>query len=129
MAPEYLEGMFGKNFYVQQIVVDGLTTESSSVALVVPDFEYLRSHQPQFAELKEDKDIAESVEVKKFLLKELKGMKEKYKFKGYEIPCNIHLLPAQMTPFNGMMTPTFKLQRGAVRKKFKDVIEDLYKNK
>jgi long-chain acyl-CoA synthetase len=47
--------------------------------------------------------------------------------KGFEIVKNIYLEPEQWTIENGCLTPSMKLKRPVIKKKYQQVIEKLYK--
>jgi long-subunit acyl-CoA synthetase (AMP-forming) len=47
--------------------------------------------------------------------------------KGFEIIKNIYLEPEQWTIENGYLTPSMKLKRPAIKKKYQQIIEKLYK--
>ena len=47
-------------------------------------------------------------------------------FKSFEHPENFALLSEEWSIENGLLTPTLKLKRDVVEKKFKDQIESLY---
>ena len=47
-------------------------------------------------------------------------------FKSFEHPQNFALLAEEWSIENGLLTPTLKLKREVVEKKFKDQIESLY---
>jgi len=45
---------------------------------------------------------------------------------GYEVPRKILILPEPFSPENGILTPTLKLKRREVHKRYGDMIESLY---
>ncbi len=66
-----------------------------------------------------------SHEVKKYVLKEVK--KACRMFPAYAVPKNIFLTLESWTIENGLLTPTLKLKRGPMMKKYGEVIAGMYK--
>jgi len=46
---------------------------------------------------------------------------------SYETVKNVYIVPGEFTVENGMLTPTFKTKRGAIEERFKNEIEELYR--
>ena len=51
----------------------------------------------------------------------------KYNLQKFEIPRSVRLAPDPWTPDTGLVTAAFKIKRKVVEEKFKDDIEDMYK--
>ncbi|CAF3716826.1 unnamed protein product [Adineta steineri] len=124
IAPERLEDVYLRSRWVNQIFVDGIPTESTVVAIVVPDEEYVRQNFKTTATSFED--ICKDEKLNEIILNDLKRLAREYKFKYYETISNIHLHSELFSQENGLVTSTLKTRRTAVRQYFQDKIQSLY---
>ena len=126
IAPERLEDGYIRSRWVAQIFVDGISSESTVVAIVVPDEEYIRS---QFQTTKPNaslEELCKDEKLKEIILADLKRLAKEYKYKYYETISNIYLHPEPFSQENGLVTSTMKTRRTAVRQYFQDRIQSLY---
>ena len=123
IAPERLEDIYVRSRWVAQVFVDGLSTESTVVAIVIPDEEYVRSHYKPTLPLP---DLCRDEKFKGIILADLKRLAKENRFKYYETISNIHLHAEAFSQENGLITSTLKTRRTAVRQFFQDHIQSLY---
>jgi len=124
IAPERLEDVYQRSRWVGQIFVDGISTESSVVAIVIPDEEYVRQHFKTTATSFED--ICKDEKLKEIILNDLQRLAKQSEFKYYETVSNIHLHSKLFSQENGLITSTLKTRRTAARQYFQNIIQSLY---
>lgn len=127
IAPERLEDIYIRSRWIEQIFVDGLSTESTVVAIVIPDKEYIRDKYRTKDTQVSFEDLCNDIELKNLILKDLKRLARENKFKYYETISNIHLHPELFSQENGFITSTLKTRRTTVRQYFQSIIQSLYK--
>jgi len=115
VAVEFIEGIYSRNENIEQIWVYGSSTESALVAIVVPKQKWKDSH-PNL----DDPDV------KKEMLEELKKTAKDAKLKGFEMIRNVSFDPEGFTIENELMTPSMKLKRPQLKKKFENVLDAMY---
>ena len=126
IAPERLEDIYVRSRWIAQVFVDGISTESNVVAIVVPDEEYLRKQIPKLSGANSIAEICRDEKLKETIFKDMQRLAKDAKFKYYEIVSNIYLHPEPFSQENGLITSTMKTRRTAVRQKFQQVIHSLY---
>ncbi len=124
VAPQQVENIFKESMFIEQIMVIG-ENEKHTAALIVPDFEFLTNwckiHHVVVSGIEEmivhPKVIARyEREVEKYNKDLDKVMKVK-KFK---------LIGDNWTPENGLLSPTQKLKRKVILKKYKALADEIY---
>lgn len=129
VAPEVVERVYLRSRWVTQIFVDGKSSESSVVAIIVPDEEHVRKHYsisfindqvPSFS------DLCKDPRLKEIIHQDLICLANVYQLPKYEIPSNIHLHPELFTQANGLATSTMKIRRPSARIYFGKEIDQLY---
>jgi long-chain acyl-CoA synthetase len=125
IAPERLEDIYLRSRWVGQIYVDGVSTESTVVAIIVPDDEYVRENFKTTASTSFE-DLCQNKKLKEIISADLNRLAKDYKFKYYETISNIHLHPELFTQENGLITSTFKTRRTVARQYFQNIIQSLY---
>jgi long-chain acyl-CoA synthetase len=127
IAPERLEDVYQRSRWVGQIFVDGISTESTVVAIVIPDEEYVRQHfKTTTTTTTSFEEICKDEKLKEIILNDLQRLAKQYKFKYYEIISNIHLHSELFSQENGLITSTLKTRRTATRQYFQNIIQSLY---
>ena len=66
IAPERLEDVYIRSRWVAQIFIDGLSTEETIVAIVIPDQDYIRKNFKEITIGKTFEDICENEKLKKY---------------------------------------------------------------
>ncbi|CDS37335.1 long chain fatty acid coenzyme A ligase 1 [Echinococcus multilocularis] len=139
IAPEKLELVYQRSPLINQIFVDGDAHSTFPVALVVPEVEPLLKALSNYSpkSLREPildaqnkpslEDICADPRAKKIVMADLKSLSEAAKFMGFEKVKNIKLIPEPFSIDNLMLTPTQKIARPAVRKRYAEELVNLYK--
>jgi len=134
IAIEYLESVYSQCPLVEQIWVYGDPLSNFLVAVVVPNKSHLleaikeaRPETPQellddYAALCADKDIVS------FVLKKMEEVANESHLLSYQKVKTIYLESNEWTIENNLLTPTFKLRRGLVKEKYKEIVVDLIRN-
>jgi long-chain acyl-CoA synthetase len=124
VAPQPIENRLKSNPYVEQAVMVGDRRKYVSL-LVVPAFESLEAWAgEQGLDWSDHKDLVDHPRVKEFM--EAEVMKGLEGLASYETPKKIALLEEPFSIEGGTMTPTMKVKRGVVQKRFDDLIDRLY---
>ncbi|XP_055344354.1 long-chain-fatty-acid--CoA ligase 5-like [Paramacrobiotus metropolitanus] len=127
IAPEKLEQSFGKSKIFHQVFVDGNSLHSFPVAIVIPEKDHLTKWAGEHGQSAGYEELLKSKEAKQYILDEFKRIAKKDGIKSFEIPQAVALLNDPFSVANGLLTPTLKAKREAVRKKYKPLIDSLYK--
>eukprot|EP01023_Acetabularia_acetabulum_P039941 TRINITY_DN3858_c0_g1_i4.p1 TRINITY_DN3858_c0_g1~~TRINITY_DN3858_c0_g1_i4.p1 ORF type:complete len:539 (+),score=109.49 TRINITY_DN3858_c0_g1_i4:213-1829(+) len=122
VAAEKLENSYKLNDLIDQIFVYGSSFKSSLVAIVVPNQEKLLAlaGKNDFAAACLDKDVAEKVKAS------LVQTAQQEKLKGFEKIAKVYLESDPFTVENELLTPTFKLKRAPLQKKYQAQIDQMY---
>jgi long-chain acyl-CoA synthetase len=125
--PESIENEIKLLRYVSNVIVYG-EGRIFNVALVVPDFEALKSdsHTSAWAQGKPDETIANK-ECTDFISKQITDHLRK-SFGGYEIPQKFLYVTEDFSVDNGMLTQTLKLKRRNVMERYGERLRALYDN-
>ena len=125
VAPQVIENLAKASQFIEQIMVVG-DGEKMPTALVQPDFEYAKN----WASKKNinigttPEEIANSEELKDEIQKEIEKINAH--LGKWEQVKRIELTPEIWTENNGLLTPTLKLKRKAVKERFIKLYEQLY---
>jgi len=124
VAPQPIENLLRADQYIEQAVLIGDHRNFISVILV-PHFPTLR-HWAQHKHLafESDAELAALPEVKAKLMREVEHVNAK--LSKYERVRRIIVLDQEMTPENGLLTPSLKVKRRAVATAFKERIDTVY---
>uniref|UniRef100_A0A915KK18 long-chain-fatty-acid--CoA ligase n=1 Tax=Romanomermis culicivorax TaxID=13658 RepID=A0A915KK18_ROMCU len=136
VAPEKIENVYSRCPFVSQIFVDGRSLETYLVAIVVPNKEEIRQriekkHQFQFSVVEKYEDSRQFWTNERLIAKVLEEMRSVGKKNGLnsleQVKAIKFYYEESFTVENGLLTPTFKLKRPQLKKKFVQDIDDLYK--
>ena len=121
VAPAPIEERLALSPYITQIMING-SGKPHNVAIIVPEMTNLREW---CAEKGVTGDPLASPEVKQLIAGEL----EKYsdEIKGYEKIRDFLLVSEEFSTANDMLTPSLKIKRRVVMKKYGDALDALYK--
>ncbi len=124
VAPQPIENALKTNTYVADVLVIGDKRKFMS-ALIVPNFEKLEEYA-SFNKIPYETrlDLIKKEEIVKFLEAEVDRATPN--FASYEKIKKIALLDKEFTIADGEITPTFKIKRSFVEKKYQDIIDALY---
>jgi long-chain acyl-CoA synthetase len=128
VAAETLTQIYDQVPIVDQSFIYGDSTRSFLVAIIVPNKKEVskflgkdRITDEEFAAACNNEDL------KKKILADLREAADKNKLFGYQRIMKVALEPEPWSVENELQTPTFKLKRKKLELKYKDVINDLYK--
>lgn len=126
VAPQRVESLIKSSRFVSQVVVVG-NARKFAAALIVPNIELLRS----YAELKgiafeNDKDLLKNPKIIDLIERQV----DKYtaELARFEKVKKVALLANELTIESGELTPTLKVRRSVIDKKYADVIASLYED-
>lgn len=126
ISPEYLEQQYAASKFVEQIWIYGNSEESELVAVVHPS----QQKSEQWAEANQRKadlkELCRNESFKQAVLEDLKKVAKSKSLKGFEFVKNIYLEPEAFSVENDLMTPTMKLKRPALTKRYQKEIEQMY---
>ena len=120
IAPQPMENKLKESPLIAQAMVVG-EYRKFPAALIVPNFAALREKLGGQAP---DGDLSRSNDARKLIDTEIKRLN--VEFARYAQIKNFALLEAEWTPAGGEMTPTMKLKRREIMKKYADRVEEIY---
>jgi long-chain acyl-CoA synthetase len=126
VAVEYLEGVFIRSKYVLQIWVYGNSYKPKLIAFVVPDPDTVLPWAKENGLPENLESLANNEKLKKAIFDDLTQVGQEAKLHGFEYIKAIHLLAEPFSVDNDCMTPTFKLRRAALTKRFQKEIDTMY---
>jgi long-chain acyl-CoA synthetase len=125
IAPAPLENQFIQSPFIEQIVIIG-DRRNYLTALIVPTFEKLEQiAEGKGIQWKDRRELVSHSEINKEMDLEIKRIQES--FARYEQIKKFTLLPEIFSIENGELTPSLKIKRKAVEKKFADMIDQMYR--
>lgn len=126
IAPQVIENLAKASKFIEQIMVVG-DGEKMPCALVQPDFNYTKTwaelHNVKISD--SHKEIAANPAVKSRIEKEIENMNQH--LGKWEQIKKIELTPKVWTIDDGLLTPTLKLKRKAIKAEFQDLYDRMYK--
>jgi long-chain acyl-CoA synthetase len=129
VAPEKIENILIRSAFIAQCFVYGDSLQSSLVAIVIPDEDYVRSwvedNIPLLSKSSID-EICKNLTLNNAVLSDIKDLSIQNKLQGFEVVKAIRLHPTPFSVDNDLMTPTFKLKRQKIRDVFEKTIADMY---
>ncbi|WP_415328283.1 AMP-dependent synthetase/ligase [Chryseobacterium sp. MMS23-Vi53] len=124
IAPQQIENILTNNNFIQQIVLIAEGRQFVS-ALVVPNFEflqdYLKKNNIKFTNWEE---IVKNEKINDFYKEKIKELQSH--LSDFEKVKKFTLMPAEFDINTGEITPTLKVKRNVVLKKYSDLIEKMY---
>ena len=124
VVPSPIEEQLQLSGYIQQAMVYG-EQRPYNVALVVPDFAYLKQWaQEQGIDTSDTRTLLANEQVRELFVVEINRAQSN--IKRYERVRDFVLEDDEFSPDNGLLTPSLKIKRRAVLAKYGDQIDDLY---
>ena len=124
IAPQQIENILTNNNYISQIVLVAEGRQFVS-ALIVPNFEFLKNYLSKnnipFTNWEDVVQKKEIIDLYKDKIKELQ-----HELSDYEKVKKFTLMPSEFEISSGEITPTLKVKRAVVLKKYADIIEKMY---
>ncbi|REC75581.1 long-chain fatty acid--CoA ligase [Chryseobacterium elymi] len=127
IAPQTIENQAKASKFIEQIMVVG-DGEKMPCALVQPDFEFAKNWamRNNLNIGSTPAEIAKSPELKERIEKEIEGINEH--LGNWERIKKIELTPEIWAIDTGLLTPTLKLKRKAIKEKFIDLYNKMYEH-
>jgi len=127
VASEYLEAVYSRSRLAAQVFVYGNSLKTYLLGIVVPNFETGK----QWAKEKgieniTNEELVANAEFKKAVMDSLSATGKEANLRGFEFLKNIRLEVNPFTVDNELMTPTFKLRRPNLTKKYKEELDRIY---
>jgi len=127
VAAEHIEAIYSRCKYVGQIFVYGDSFQSVLVAIIVPAEELLKNWaKEQKIETTDFSALCKLEQVKKFILGELTATGKLGQLRGFEFVKAIHVESTLFSIDNNLLTPTFKLKRADLQKRYQTDINTMY---
>jgi long-chain acyl-CoA synthetase len=125
IAPQSIENLLKTNPYIANAIVLGDKKRFIS-ALIVPEFikleEYARTNNISYSN---NKELIENIKIIEFIDQEIEKMTSN--LATYEKIKKVCLLERDFEIEKGEITPTLKVKRNSIEKKYKEKIEELYR--
>jgi len=130
IAPEKLENVFVQSKWVAQNWVYGDSLKSRLVGVVVPDFEVLQPWAKEKGRKDADQpaELVKDPEIVKMILDDMNEVGKKNKLRGFEALATIAVTADPFSVQNDTLTPTFKLKRPQLKKRFQKELDEMYKD-
>ena len=126
IAPQPIESHFLNSKFIDQFVLIG-DGRMYCTALVVPEFEILKEFaQSEGIAFDTEHELVAHDKIRDLFQKEIDHLQKD--LPNYERVRRFELLPLQLTVENGEVTPTLKVKRKVVEKKFSELIERMYQD-
>ncbi len=124
VAPQVIENKFKESLFIEQIMVVG-ENEKFASALISPNFPYLHNwctlHDVKF------RDNLELIKNKKIIARYQQEVNEMNKQLGQtEQIKRFRLVHEEWSPLTGELSPTLKLRRNVIAKKYNNVLKEIY---
>lgn len=124
VAPQLIENVMKESMFIEQLMVVG-ENQKLTAALIVPDFEYL--YKWCFLHHVTYRDNDELVKKPKVIARYQKEVNKYNKKLGHTEQIKLfRLISESWTMETGELSPTLKLKRRVIAKKYKHLIDDIY---
>ncbi len=124
IAPQQIENLLTNNNFIQQIVLIAEGRQFVS-ALIVPNFEFLEDYAKKNNISSANRDeLVQNKEIIDFYKDKIKELQ--HELSDFEKVKKFTLMPSEFEISSGEITPTLKVKRNVVLKKYADLIEKMY---
>lgn len=124
IAPQQIENILTNNNFIGQIVLVAEGRQFVS-ALIVPNFEFLDDYaKKNNIAFTHHEDLVQKEEIIDFYKDKLKELQ--HELSDFEKVKKFTLMPGEFEISSGEITPTLKVKRNVVLKKYADLIEKMY---
>ncbi len=124
IAPQQIENVLTNNNFISQIVLIAEGKQFVS-ALIVPNFEFLEDYVKKNAISSTNREeLVKKKEVIELYKDKLKALQ--HELSDFEKVKKFTLMPSEFEISSGEITPTLKVKRAVVLKKYADLIEKMY---
>ena len=121
-----MEEVYKSCSIVEQVWVYGNSFESSVISVVVPKEAAIEAWAKEQGKSGDVAALCKLPEARKWMLDEMTKTAKAGKLKGFEIVKGVHLEPTPWTPESELLTPTFKLKRPQLQKKYQVELDGMY---
>ena len=126
IAPVPIEQKLSESKFIEQIMLYG-DKKKCIIALIVPNQKFIENYAKENSiTFNNYVELLQEEEVKKVICNEIKT--SNLCLAPYEQVKSFALLAEPFTIENGLLTPTLKVRRNEIVKKYRDLIESLYKD-
>jgi len=133
VAAEKIEMALSKSSFINQIWIYGHSEYTMLIAVVVPAVEQLRTHaKAQGWEVEDTQELCKLPQTLALIKAECKAQGTAAKLKSFEFPKDVHVESELDELFQGFsvendcLTPTFKLRRPQLLKRYQEQIDAMY---
>jgi len=124
--PGPIEDRFKTNKWIDQIVIVG-EQKPYMAALVVPDFDVLETYaEGENIPFSDWEELIQNDQIKKIYNTEIRAISKE--LASHEKVRDFRLIPKDFTVESGELTPTLKVKRRIIEKRYADLIEDIFKD-
>ena len=124
IAPQPIENLFLTSKYIEQLMLIG-DRRMYLTALIVPDFDALKEHADAARlSYSSPSDLVRLPEIHLLIERDINNIQKD--LANYERIRRFTLLDRQFTVEEGELTPTQKVRRSVVERRYSDVIESMY---
>ncbi|KAL5484650.1 hypothetical protein EMCRGX_G021180 [Ephydatia muelleri] len=124
IAPEKVENIYIRCKFVAQVFVYGDSLKSCCIGVVAPNEEHLATWAKENGRNESFRELCADHGVKEMILKEMTEFGKKNGLSSLEQVKGIVLFPEGFTVENELLTPTFKMKRPELKKRF---MEDIFR--
>ncbi|KAL5484661.1 hypothetical protein EMCRGX_G021198 [Ephydatia muelleri] len=126
IAPEKVENIYIRCKFVAQVFIYGDSLKSCCIGVVAPNEEHLATWAKENGQNESFRELCADHGVKEMILKEMIEFGKKNGLSSLEQVKGIVLFPEGFTVENELLTPTFKMKRPELKKRFMEDIVKLY---
>ncbi|KAJ2607940.1 medium-chain fatty acid-CoA ligase faa2 [Coemansia sp. RSA 1365] len=133
VTPERIEIIYTDCPVIEQIYIHGDSLQSTLVAILVPNEEFLRREIEGNSTISDRaskplNNLCMDQDVIQLMMNIVKSWGQKNDLKGFEIPKAVYLESDPFSVENNIMTPTLKVKRLAAKAHYSQIIAELYAN-
>ncbi len=125
ITPQYIEGKLVFSPYINDAVVIGDKKKFLSALIVLDEDNTVKYAQDNKIQFSTYKDLAQNPEIVKLIQAEVDGANRE--LSRVEQIKKFRILPSKLYEEEGDVTPTMKVKRMFINKKFGDIIEEMYR--
>ncbi|MFC2137882.1 AMP-dependent synthetase/ligase [Bacteroidota bacterium] len=124
IAPQIIENKLKESVFIDQAIVVG-EHEKFASALISPNFAYINEWcKNKNLIFDSNEELIKSLQILEIFNEEVKKLNKD--LNGPEKILRYRLLPDEWSPGSGELSPTLKLKRGFIEKKYQHIIQNIY---